>query len=432
MKTHLLALALLVALSAGCAEPPGHKGPFLVDPAPVNAALERYVSEGAYPFLYLRLEDREGRVFHEHLAVNRQLLPVQTLDGQSWIRIWSMSKIVTIAVAMDLVEDGSLSLDDPVARYLPEFAGLEVAVTPDGKPLPDGAATEAACPLSLVPQVQTMTVADLIHHKAGFYYPTTGIACLDEPLLALDLPGVHSGDAFIAKLGLLPLINQPGERHHYGLGTTVLGLVLERATGKRLGQLVAERVAQPMGIAGLGHSLPQGAGLPPRFSAHEGALRAVRASLPEFDILGAALPVYDYEDGLHLGGEGMVATADGYADFARMLLRGGELNGYRFLDEGTVTEMTAPHTQVGPHGHNGYNLWVSNGSFHDGEVGPAPLWIGGGYEGTRFWIDPVRGFVGIIMTQAYPAPNSALDTTRVIRHAVYRQLGGGMAFPSRD
>ena len=88
-----------------------------------------------------------------------------------------------------------------------------------------------------------------------------------------------------------------------------------------------------------------------------------RAKDGELDIFSAHVPDYELSHPLYLGGEGMVATADGYADFVRMLLKKGTLNGHRFLDEATVEDIYSPHTQLdNPYGYNGYNLWVSGDS----------------------------------------------------------------------
>jgi CubicO group peptidase (beta-lactamase class C family) len=121
----------------------------------------------------------------------------------------------------------------------------------------------------------------------------------------------------------------------------------------------------------------------------------------------------------------MLATTDGYADFLRMLLSRGELNGHRFLEESTIEEITSPHTQLdNDYGYNGYNLWVNNGKLADGSQGVGGLWIGGGYEGTYFWIDPEREFVGLIMSQIFWVPESGRGSNEVIREAIYAQLSG--------
>ena len=418
-RAALAITVLLCLLPAGFAsEAPGLA---ITDPRPLDAVIDSYVDEKVYAFVYVRLEDREGRVLYDHAAVNEDLMEGLPVNGDTWIRIWSMSKIVTISVVLDLVEDGVLSLSDRVMDFIPEFADLQVAVSAQGDDLSLLEDKQVACPLQTVPMKYGMTVLDLLNHRGGFYYPMTGIECLDQPLAAADLPAAADSQDLVNRLAALPLINQPGTTGFYGTGTTVLGLVAERATGKSLAQLVAQRVTGPLKIEGLRYGLPEGARLSPRFTGRDGEVR----KMTEQDrlIFGTELPDYDPAHALYLGGEGMLATADGYADFARMLLRRGELNGHRFLEPSTIEDMTAPHSQLdSPYGHNGYNLWISNGRGSDGETGPAPLWIGGGYEGTHFWIDPLRGFVGIIMAQIFNVPEKGWQRDEDIRRAVYAQL----------
>lgn len=119
----------------------------------------------------------------------------------------------------------------------------------------------------------------------------------------------------------------------------------------------------------------------------------------------------------------MVATADGYADFIRMLLQKGNLNGYQFLEEETVKDIYAPHTQLdNPYGYNGYNLWISGDSMRLKNQGDAGLWIGGGYECTHFWADPKRDFVGIIMSQNNEVLSPGYEMNDKFRGEVYKQF----------
>ncbi len=393
----------------------------LADAASVDAIIDTYVADGIFPVLYTRLEDKYGRVIYEHGAINEALIPGVAVDGQTWFRIWSMTKIVTISVALDLVEEGVLALDDAVTRYIPEFDGLRVAVARDGTPLAAVDDKATACPMQLVPVTEEMTVLDLINHQAGFYYATTGIDCLDEPLAAKNVAKAKDSQAFVEALAALPLAQQPGSDYFYGTNTTVLGIVAERAAGKSLKQLVRERVTDPLQIEGLQYGLPDGVKLLPRTSGKDGTLRKARPG--ELDIFGEDVPEYDAANELYLGGEGMLATTDGYADFLRMLLRRGELNGHRLLEDATITEITSPHTQLdSEYGYNGYNLWVNNGKRANGNQGVGGLWIGGGYEGTHFWIDPKREFVGLIMSQISWAPESGWGRDETIREAIYAQL----------
>lgn len=393
------------------------------DPDALDAVLDRFVADGHYPFLYARLEDRDGNVAYEHSVVNRDLLPDAQIDGQSWIRIWSMSKIVTISVVLDLVEDGVLSLEDPVASYIPELSDMQVAVTSDGRSLAelDFGQADSACPFELVPADTAMTVRHLINHEAGFYYATTGMPCIDSALADSNVVTAADSDEFIARLANLPLIQHPGTTYYYGTNTTILGMVAERATGLSLKQLVEERLTGPLGIEGLQYDLPPDAELPPRISGQGGSLRPAYPG--ELDIFGPDVPDYDPEHELYLGGEGMVATADGYADFLRMLLNHGTLNGTRFLETATVEDIYAPHTQLdNPEGHNGFNLWVTGEPTRTREQGEEGLWVGGGYEGTHFWVDPKREFVGIIMSQIFWINEGGYGRDEAFRGELYRQF----------
>ncbi len=415
------ARGLLFCLLLGCQTVAAE----LTDPAKLDAVLDGHVERGSHPFLYARIEDDQGRLLYEHGTVNGQLAPEQAAAGDTWMRIWSMTKLVTTVVILDLVEAGVLDLGDPVSRFIPEFGELRVAVAPDGGSLAaiaaDRQGMDAACPYAEADLAASMTVEDLLNHKAGFYYATTGIACLDEPLAKLALASSSSTDEFIVGLAGLPLIEQPGSRYHYGLNTTVLGFVAERATGRSLKRLVEERITVPFGIHGLEFELPDGVTLPGRFTGVDGQLRP--AAVSELDIMGPAVPRYEPRVALQLGGEGMIATAQGFADFLQILLGGGQWKGQRLLEAETVADMAAPKTQLdNPFGHSGYTLWINSGRRQDGSMGTGGLWMGGGYEGTHYWIDPTRRLIGIIMSQVHEVPESGWGMADAFREELYRQL----------
>lgn len=402
----------------------GNEKPILIsNPKALDSILNHFVDNGSYPFLYARIEDKDGKVLYEHDKVNKTIHPEKSVSGQSWIRIWSMSKIVTISVALDLIEEGLLDLNDPVTKYIPEFKDLKIAVTADGQPLSvaDWSEDTDACPYALVEPDSTMTTLHLINHQAGFYYATTGIACIDKPLAEVNLPASKDTDEFIEKIAKLPIILQPGATEYYGTNTTILGMVAERATGKTLKQLVEERITGPLGIEGLQYGLPEGVQLFSAVSGQDSILRYAKQG--ELDIFGPEVVDYDPDHKLYLGGEGMLATADGYADFLRMLLAHGTLNGERYLDEASVKDMYAPHTNLNnAWGHNGYNLWVTGDSIRLSGQGDAGLWQGGGYEGTTFWVDPKREFVAVIMTQMYWVPKRGYSRDAKFRGELYNQI----------
>ena len=387
----------------------------------LDTILNQYVDEGYFPFLFARLEDKNGRVLYEHCRINRNLIPKEIIDKQTWIRIWSMSKIITITIIMDLVEDGHLHLDEPVTKYIPEFDSLQVAVNEKGIPLGQIQNKNIGCKYTLVKPDSIMTLRHLINHQAGFYYATTGIDCIDSILVSKNLLQASDSDDLINRLATVPLLLHPGSKYYYGTNTTVLGMVAERATGLSLKNLVEIRLFSRLNIQGLKYNLSKGETLLPYFTGIDSILRIARKG--ELDIFGPDLPFYRPDNQLYLGGEGMVATADGYADFLRIFLHNGKLNDKRFLDENTIDKIVSPHTQINsPWGYNGYNLWITGDTLRKRGWGEEGLWQGGGYEGTQFWIDSKREFVGVIMTQIHHTPSGGWDMYNDFRGALYQQF----------
>ena len=136
-----------------------------------------------------------------------------------------------------------------------------------------------------------MTVSDLINHKAGFYYSTTKTNCLNELIASKNLATSVDTNEMIDRLSELPLIQNPGEKFYYGLNTTILGFVLERATGKTLRQLLKDRILDPFGIEGLDYVKNDSIKLLPVFSGVDKSVRP--ANQGELDIFGQDVPNYE-------------------------------------------------------------------------------------------------------------------------------------------
>lgn len=424
MKNSILTFAFLISIIS-C----NKNESIISDTNTLDSLVSKYVDNGSQALLLVRLEDKNGKPIYQFSDKNIDLVPSQDINENTWFRIWSMSKIITISITMDLVEDGLLKLSDPVSKYIPEFKNLKVAIANNGESLinygqalgNDKSLMDDPCPLKLVEIKSEMTVLQLINHEAGFYYSTTGVKCLDESLASENLATSKNSDELIHRLAKLPLIEQPGNKHFYGLNTTVLGLVNERASGESLDQLVKIRITEPMNIKGIQYKKNNDIELLPTFSGTDSIIRL--ANKGELDIMGQHVPSYNLDNELFMGGEGMIGTANGYADFLRMLLNHGELNGHRFLNESSVKELYAPHTQLNnEYGYNGYNLWITSNLYKEKGFGDEGLWTGGGYEGTHFWIDPKRDFVGLIMTQMFETPKAGHDRDNVIRGEIYRQI----------
>ena len=324
-----------------------------------------------------------------------------------------MTKSATIAVILDLEEDGLLSRSDPVTDYIPEFADLKVL---------SADADSTACDSGLAAPERSITIEDLLNHNDGFYYPFTGYPCLDDAMKAARLPEASSSADLIDRIASLSLHPGGVGEYVYGIGTTVLGLVAERATGLSFDEIVEARLTAPLGISEtLQYTLPEGVSTYPRVSGSDGKLRLAKAD--ELDIFGGPVPEYGSETRIFLGGEGMVGTTQAYATFLRMMGSMGELDGVRILDEATVRDWYAPKTQLdSEYGKNGFNIWVTSGKF-DGLPDQKPgLLVGGGYEGTAFWIDIEAGYVGLIMSQIHSPVTGGVDEVSRIRGLIYDHI----------
>ena len=406
---HLLPVICALAFGASACGSEDAPSQEAANRAPVDAAIDEVVSRGAFPFLYVRVEQLDGELVYEHSAINPDFTSRQP-TGESWMRLWSMSKTVTIATILDLEEDGVLSRSDPVTDYIPEFERLMVL---------SAASDSSSCDEGLKAPSRAITIEDLLNHTDGFYYPFTAHACLNDAMNQARLPEATSTDDLIRRIARLPLDPAGLDDYQYGIGTTVLALVAERAVGRPFDEIVETRITRPLGISEtLTYTLPEDVPTYPRVTGADGTLRL--AGEGELDIFGGPVPQYTSDTAISLGGEGMVGTTRGYAKFLRLMGSGGALDGIRILDEATVRDWYSPKTQLdSPYGKNGFNIWVTSGTFDGLPRQKAGLLVGGGYEGTAFWIDLEAGYVGLIMSQVHTPATGGMDEVSRIRGLLY-------------
>jgi CubicO group peptidase (beta-lactamase class C family) len=244
-------------------------------------------------------------------------------------RIASMTKPVTSLVALSLLEEGRFALGDPISRWAPEFADMRVLASPDG-PLDQTA-----------PAVRPITFDDLLTHRAGLTYGdfhAGPLAGAYAEALGGDIDTPVAPDAWIAGLAGLPLIDQPGAGFHYGCATDLLGLLIARMEGASLGEVMARRLFEPLGMKDTGFSVPA-------------SQRARRATMYGFDEqgrlmarptgAGAAFLAERPDDmAFQSGGQGLWSTLDDYLAFARLFVEGGAVDGVRILKPETLALMT--------------------------------------------------------------------------------------------
>ncbi len=342
-------------------------------------------------------------------------------------RIYSMTKPLVSVGAMILMEEGRLQLADPVSKFLPEFTAMQVSV-----PKTD---TYGKVTYALVPAERPITVQDLLRHTAGLAYgQITGNAAVQE---AYAKAGIYDPDGVIkdtardvapadevARLAKAPLIHQPGTVWEYSLATDVLGRVVEKASGMRLGDFLEQRLLAPLGMIDTGFSVPQ---------ADAARLAEPLAIDPASGDPNKLIDVFA-PPANDSGGAGAVSTASDYALFAQMLLNGGELDGTRIISPTTVRLMASDHlgsrieAPVTPGelllGTPGYTFGLGFAVREADGIAAVPgsegefMW--GGYAGTYFWVDPEEELVGVLMTQA-PGPSRAYYR-REIKQLVYQAI----------
>ena len=311
----------------------------------------------------------------------------------SIFRIASITKPVTAAAVMMLVDDGRIALDDPVDAWLPELAKPMVVRTP-ASPVDD-----------LVPAARAITVEDLLSSRTGWGFPSDFSLPAVLPLFEVQKDGREPQaypppDAWLADLARVPLLHQPGEAWLYNTSSDLQGILISRVTGRPLPEFMAERIFEPLGMTDTAFEVP--AAKRDRFTS---AYRPAPG--------GAGLEVTDTPDGqwtgipaFPSGAGGLVSTADDWLAFARLLLADGTAGDRRLLSSASVRRMTTDHLtpaqrEIGSLFLEGQG-WGYGGSVDIETIDPWNVpgrygWVGG--TGTTGHIVPSTGTVTVLLTQ---------------------------------
>jgi CubicO group peptidase (beta-lactamase class C family) len=328
------------------------------------------------------------------------------MTRETIFRIFSMTKPIVSTGVMMLLEEGRFLLDDPLAKFIPEFADQKVGVDNNGK-------------LELMPLKRPITIQDLLRHTSGITYEHTG----NSPVqLLYQQSHVRSrkidNAEHAALVASFPLICQPGAEWNYSRSTDILGRLIEVVSGKSLGAFLNERILAPLRMTETGfHTAADNAGrLAEPFAADPWTGDKVQL----FSMLER--PV------MESGGGGLVSTTMDYARFCQMLLNGGELDGMRIIGRKTLELMASDHldpavkiqgtlTQPGHSFGLGFGVRTQAGiAPFSGSVGQF-FWSGMG--GTFFWIDPKEDLFVIFMSQA---PGQRVYTRTLVRNLVYAAI----------
>lgn len=406
------AIAAAPALAQDSPDLQGFSAERLARIAPaMKAEIARDVVPGA-----VTLIARNGKIVHFEAHGFLDSARTKPMGRDAVFRGFSMTKPIVAVAALALIEQGRLSLRDPLSQYFPEFKEMKVyAEVRDER----GRTSRVA-----VPAKRPILVWDLFRHTAGFTY--AGSAPFPEMREAYEKADVESlntdvsNEDFIKRLAAIPLAYEPGTRWEYSVGIDVLGLVVEKIAGKRLDLHLEETIFRPLGMNQTSFQLrqDQAARLADAYDADP--LKA--------DLWKLARPEQDPGKRYVHGGAGVLITAEDYFRFAQMVLNGGQLDGVRILSREMVELMLSNHIQglegspmptTGP----GYGFGLGwgvrldeGGSWVPGSKGDA-MWAGAG--GTSFTVDPKEKIVGVFLSAG---PNTRQHTRFLFKNMLYGAL----------
>jgi CubicO group peptidase (beta-lactamase class C family) len=304
--------------------------------ASVVEAIEAGLLAGAVTLVW-----QSGEVLQVNELGYRDVDARLPMQRDTIFRIASMTKPITVAAAMSLIEDGTLALTDPVMTWLPELADMRVLAEPRG-------------PVDrTVPAQRHITVEDLMTHRSGLAYMFSVRGPLSDAYR--KLPRRHDQDRWLAELAALPLVHQPGARLTYSHATDVLGIALSRIEGKPLSEVLTQRILAPLGMSDTGFNV----GTAGRRRAATMYQLDSDTTLRD-DVMGPA-PIVDPP--FCTGGAGLWSTIDDYLRFARMVLAGGTLDGIRVLSEESVRLMRTDRLTDEQKRHDflGAPFWIGRG-----------------------------------------------------------------------
>jgi CubicO group peptidase (beta-lactamase class C family) len=368
--------------------------------ARLDAYLDGFVESGAQKGSQLVIT-RGGRVAHHSLRGERDAEAGLPVEPDTVWRIYSMTKPITSVAAMMLYEEGALSLQDPVAKFIPCFGECGVYRR--------GMAAAPVCARASEP----MLVWHLMTHTSGLTYGFQQANAVDEAYRAagffLDPPVEHDLASACEVWAGLPLLFEPGTEWNYSVSTDVLGRIVEVVSGQPLDEFFAERIFAPLGMVDSGFSVSeaQRARMPGLYFLDPESTTAV--PYPGADAVTTERPK------LLAGGHGCASTAADYHRFTQMLLRRGELDGVRLLSPRTVDLMTTNHlpgnatlTDFGRPLldlviNEGYGFGLGLSPLVD-PVAAKSLSVAGEYRwegaaGTAFWVDPAADMTVLFFTQ---------------------------------
>ncbi len=361
---------------------------------------------------------RDGKIVYHKAFGYDDLEKTKPIRTDNIFRIASQTKAITSVAMMMLFEEGKFLLDDPVSRYIPEFAKQQVL----------DKFNDADTTYTTVPAKSEVTIRQLLTHTSGISYPQIGTKEANAIYAKAGLMagiGVGNGRSLatdVKTIAKLPLLHQPGEKFTYGFNTDILGYLVEYFSGQTLDAFFKKRIFEPLGMNDTYFYLPVSKynRLVNLFEEKDKRLEKAGSTT---DFNGAVLTDYPKTQGTYYsGGGGLSSTAQDYAIFLQMLLNGGTYNGKRLLARNTVRMMTM--NQIGDisRGPNKFGLGFGITTEKGSAVLPTPegVFEWGGAFATTYWADPKEKIIGIFYRQLWRTTTG--ETANKFKVLVYSSL----------
>jgi CubicO group peptidase (beta-lactamase class C family) len=414
----LIAVTLQTALAAGPQALPTAKaenvGMSTERLTRLSAGMKSLVDQGRLAGV-VTMVARRGKVIEFEAIGKRDIAANLPMQKDSIFRIYSMTKPITGVAMMMLFEEGKWQLNDPVAKYIPEFADLKVY------------GTDANGNVVLKDQVHPVTMRELMSHTGGFtygYFSNTPVDKLQREAEVLNIN--NTLEEMIKRVAKLPLNAQPGSEWHYSISVDIQGYIVQKLSGMPFEEFLEKRIFKPLNMVDTGFYVP--AEKLKRLAEYysygkDGRLEVVRGGLNHDYSAKPALPS---------GGGGLVSTATDYMRFCQMLLNGGKLDGVRLISPRSVelmrTNILPPAMQtLGPGAGFGLDFGVYIDAVAAGGYYGKGTYYWGGAAGTWFWIDPTDELIVIGMIQQAAGTGAAavagVPDVRGLSHAyVYQAI----------
>ncbi len=407
-------LALLASHLAFAHEigPPGFVGDRL---GRIDNAINAEISVGKIPGAVVLIM-RDGEIVYHKSFGYADIDSRTEMQNDSIFRIASMTKAITTVAAMTLYERGYFQLNDPIGKFLPDFARMQVVSEVD----------DAGSVVTKTTAEKPIRIIDLMTHTSGIGYPFIPSRVQQSYKDAGIINCCTESDLTLAEqmqlLSAQPLLFEPGTRFAYGLNTDLLGYLVEVVSGQPLDEYFAEEIFEPLGMNDTYFYLPDDKAdrLVTLYAATDDGLVVSQGDESDFFIDNPRYPIEGAQS-YFSGGAGLSSTADDYARFLQMLLDDGELDGVRILGRKSVELMRAPRVDWDDDDRPDFGLGfrVASDIGEHGELGSAGMYAWGGAFNTAYWIDPAERLVAVYMSQARPT-NSDMDDR--FRTLVYQAL----------